>query len=254
MGAWVLAVGGVDPSGAGLDADREAATAAGVRLAEVATCHTDQTDEAVRAVGPVDPDRWRFDALAAASIENPGALKFGLLPGRAHLDAARAVTDQFAFEAPGMPVVVDPVIASSSGHVFVPDDDLDALRDLIARGTIVTPNLPELAALTGVDLELLTRDPGARLPAADRLRRAGARAVVVKAGHGTEDPAQDLVLTATDGAHWLPHPRLPGVSLRGSGCRFATALAAHLALAQSLPEAAGAASTWLATRLAAPRP
>tara|TARA_R110002073_G_scaffold58664_2_gene148466 strand:- start:108 stop:875 length:768 start_codon:yes stop_codon:yes gene_type:complete len=250
VNAWVLAVGGEDPSGAGLDADRDAAFAADVRLVTVATCHTDQSDAGVRDVGPVDADAWRFDALAAASIENPGALKFGLLPGRAHLEAARAVVDQFAFEAPGMPVVVDPVIASSSGFVFV--EELEPMRALIARGVIVTPNLPELAALARVELASIETDLEARLAAALGLCAWGSAAVVVKGGHGAEDPIVDLVVLDGE-AVWLERPRLAGASIRGSGCRFATYVAARLARGsggvQGLVGAVREAGEWVASRL-----
>jgi hydroxymethylpyrimidine/phosphomethylpyrimidine kinase len=249
---WLLAVGGSDPScGAGLDADRAAARAAGVRLVTIESAATDQDDAAVRAVGPREPWAWKHAALEACAREhtNPAALKLGLLPGSAHVEAAASLADQLAFDAPGIPVVVDPVLVSTSGFVFARPADYAAL---LARAVVLTPNVPELAALAGADPALVAADRGARLAVAQALLLAGPRALVVKGGHGTEPGGlADLALARDAAPVWLARPRLPGPGIRGSGCRFATTLAAHLARGADLATAARAAGEAVATCIAA---
>jgi hydroxymethylpyrimidine/phosphomethylpyrimidine kinase len=90
-----------------------------------------------------------------------------------------------------------------------------------------------------------------RAEAARALLARGAVGVVVKGGHGREDPVRDLVLEAGRPPRWHAHARVPGVDLHGSGCRYATALAARLAAGDELPAAADAAGRFLAGRLAA---
>ncbi len=244
MSARIVACGGVDSShGAGLDADREAAQALGVQLLAVPTCHTVQDAQAVHALEEVPPRQWGEEARAL--LEGAAALKLGLLPGAAHLEKAARLVRELA----PAPAVLDPVIAASSGRVFLDSDALDVLRDtLLAAGPIVTPNLPEAALLAGIDESELAQ-PAARVAAARCLVEVGAAAVVVKGGHGGEDPLRDLLLVAGGAPHWIERPRQAG-SLRGTGCRFATALAGCLALGQGPEEATKRAGELVAARIA----
>jgi hydroxymethylpyrimidine/phosphomethylpyrimidine kinase len=146
-----------------------------------------------------------------------------------------------------LPIVVDPVIASSSGTRFLDASALDALRErLIAAGVVLTPNLAEAAELASMPLELLIRAPERRLDAAERLLALGARAVIIKGGHGDEDPARDLIAVQRGGARWHMHERIRGGKIRGSGCRYATRLAAGLALGSSLEASARDAGNYVA--------
>lgn len=221
----LVACGGVDPSGgAGLDADRDAAEGLGAEFLGVVTCRTDQDDAAVRSVTAVDG--W-WDEVPAE-----GALKFGLLPRPEDLHAAAELV------RPG--AVVDPVVASSSGHTFWDGACIEAFRAvLLPAGPVVTPNLPEAEVLVG------ERDPER---AAERLLELGASAVVIKGGHGEGAQVRELVWPRGGDPAWLEHPRLPG-SLRGTGCRFASALALELARGASLTAACERASALVAARL-----
>ena len=265
--ARVLVVAGHDPSyragdgGAGVDADREAIEALGAEASCVVTARTRQESGAVHAIGARDPGAWLIEAraeLARPDAAPLGALKSGLLPGADHVRALARLLDQWP---PELPVVVDPVIAASGGEPFLDDEGVAALlAELVPRGVLLTPNLPELARLAAADGERLERDPAARLAAARRLLELGPRprhadsaraGVVVKAGHGREDPALDLVLVAGVEPEWLAHPRHVGRGLHGSGCRFASALAAGLALGATPVEAARVAGRFVAARIAA---
>jgi hydroxymethylpyrimidine/phosphomethylpyrimidine kinase len=239
----VLAVGGHDSSGgAGVDADREAIEFAGARSALVITARTVQDERGVRELGARAPSTWSREARAALE---PGvhALKLGLLPGSEAVLAAAALVESLA---EGIPVVLDPVLEASSGTRFHDDAGRAELcRVLLPLGLIWTPNLPELAELTGATLDQLSVHLEARQEAASLLLRAGASAVVVKGGHGLEEPVLDLVFEAAGTVHRLGHPRGVGPGIRGSGCRFASHLAAGLALGRDLPSAVGEAGSWV---------
>ncbi|MEZ5973681.1 MAG: PfkB family carbohydrate kinase [Planctomycetota bacterium] len=254
-GAWVLAMGGVDPSGgAGLDADRAAIEAAGARAETVMTAWTDQDDRAVRAVRAVDRHEWVFAALERCALANPGALKFGLLPPGEGFEGARTLWHQLHFESPELPAVWDPVIASSSGYRFVPDADLPAMRELLHLPWIVTPNLPEAAQLLGAGEEWRDWQDAALLEAARTLLEAGPLAVVLKHGHGQGEQVRDLCWPRGGEPRWIERPRVggaAGASMRGTGCRFASGLAARLALGQDLETAARGAGDQVAAELAA---
>ncbi len=244
----VLLVGGVDSSaGAGLDVDREGCRELEVDGIEIPTAHTEQDAHGVQAIEEVEPAAWLADALTHGP--SAAALKFGLLPGVDHMSAAAALVRELCRADLGFPVVLDPVIASSSGRRFLDDPALAVLRDsLLSAGPIVTPNLGEAAELTGQPLAPLTSDPGTRVRAAGLLLELGARAVLIKGGHGDEDPVRDLLLIPGRAPIWLEHPRVPR-RLRGTGCRFASALAGLLARGRDLEQAALIAGRYVSRRI-----
>lgn len=253
----LLVIAGHDSSGgAGVDADRHAAEAAGVAVRCVVTAWTVQDGSGVRELGAIEPARWRDEALSHVEWR-PAAVKVGLLPGEAAVEAALEVLLTLRRRlGEALPVVLDPVIAASSGGRFLEQEVVRGpLRSiLIAGGVILTPNLPEAEELGGLAAGALAEDLPARLAVAEALVTAGARAVLLKGGHGGEDPVRDLVVEAGGGAPtWLIHPRVPGRGIRGSGCRFATAVAARLAAGASLPEAAARAGEWVASLVRASR-
>lgn len=249
----VLVVAGHDPSrGAGVEADRAAATHFGAEVACVVTAWTEQDGTRVHALVPRAPEVWLAEALGA--LARPiDALKSGLLSSAAAVRALTALVDELTRKRP-VPVVVDPVLAASGGEVFLDDAGVAALlAELLPRGVILTPNLPEAARLTGLALEGLVAARAERVRAAEHLLARGARAVVLKGGHAADDPAADLVLARAAAPAWLEHRRVPGARLHGSGCRFASALAAGLAAGAPLEEAAASAGRWLGELLAAAR-
>ena len=243
----MLVVAGSDSSaGAGVDADRDALENAGVAGRYVVTAWTLQDAGGVRELGAVAPREWSAQAIEIAA-QGVRALRFGLLPGPAAVEAVREVCESLPAD---LPVVLDPLLASSSGTRFHALADLPQfLAELLPLGLIWTPNLPELGELTGIALAELLDDPSARERAGAELIVGGARAVVIKGGHGREDPICDLLLEPGRPAQRLERPRLPGAVIRGSGCRFASSLAAHLVLGANLPDAAARAGQFVAGRL-----
>lgn len=248
--ARILIVAGHDPSGAGIDADRAALEAARVHgpldVACVVTARTDQDARAVRAIGARDPVEWLREARAHAA-RGVDAIKFGLLPGHEHVRAACELVRVAAARF----VVLDPVLSASSGGRFLDARGVTTLvESLLPLDVIVTPNVPELAELVGAvegsrttfdAAGTLARDLAARRAAAERLLATGARAVVAKGGHGQEDPVADLMLARGEPCATHTHPRVVGGKVRGSGCRFASFLAARLAQGRPLGVAAAEA-------------
>jgi hydroxymethylpyrimidine/phosphomethylpyrimidine kinase len=228
----VLVAAGLDPTGgAGLVADVEALVAVGARAMAVATALTIQGPRGAAGWEAVSP---RFIARQVEELlrgrgERPRALKTGMLGGdstAAHL--ARLFSRR---GLAGLPLVVDPVLAASSGlslfghgHRRSP---AAGLGPLLARATVVTPNLPELALLTGAEI----RDDD---DAVDAARRLACEAVLVKGGHRGGDPV-DLLVRGRAVKRFTGRRR-PGTA-RGTGCRLASAMAGLLAQGASLEDA-----------------
>jgi hydroxymethylpyrimidine/phosphomethylpyrimidine kinase len=236
-GPRVLVVAGLDPTGgAGLVADLEAARAVGTDAFLVATALTAQGPRGARGFEAAEAATVlaQIDALldGASPRERPRAVKTGMLATAA---VARALAGRLA-EPPlaRLPLVVDPVLAASSGaRLLDPGGGTvgDALAPLLARARLATPNLPELAALTGRDV---STDEGAIRAARD----LPARAVLVKGGHRAGAPVDLLVegrrVTRLVGRRRRGTPR-------GTGCRLASAAAGMLARGATLEEAVRAA-------------
>jgi hydroxymethylpyrimidine/phosphomethylpyrimidine kinase len=244
----VVAIGGLDSSGgAGLVRDYLTGQALGVPVVLVGTAWTLQTVAGVASVEMRAPDRLQQAVRAALAAAGGGrvAVKIGMVAAAAQVPALVAALEGFAG-----PVVFDPVLRASSGGALF-EGDPGQLRPLLARATLVTPNLAEASALTGA--AVATADDARR--AARQLLAQGARAVLVKGGHLPGD-ADDLLAMAGDATtppteQVLHAPRLPGPTPRGTGCALATALAAALARPLPLPQAAAEAKRWLHTRIAA---
>ncbi len=226
----VLVVAGLDPSGgAGLVADLEALRAVGAAGWAVATALTAQGAGGARGFRATSPDflREQLDALLGGR-ERPRAVKTGML-GTAAL--ARALAERVA-EAPlaRAPLVVDPVLLASSGAPLL---DLaghaaaDVLAPLLVRARLVTPNLSELAALSGLDVS--TDEAAVRAA-----RALPVRAVLVKGGHREGAPV-DLLVEGRRVTR-LAGRRRAGTA-RGTGCRLASAIAGLLAQGEGLEAA-----------------
>lgn len=218
----VLAVGGSDSGGgAGIQADVRTLHALGVHASTVVTAVTAQDSLAVHGVWEVPPDAVALQLQAVLDDIGADVVKTGMLPPGCVEVVLRAVR--------GLPLVVDPVGVSSSGHRLA---DPVALKPLLHEATVVTPNLAEVEALTG----LAVSGPDDLFAAAEAVHALGPRWVLVTGGHLHGEPI-DLLYDGTT-AHPLRGRRVETPHGHGTGCTLASALAAFLARGEPVPLAA----------------
>jgi hydroxymethylpyrimidine/phosphomethylpyrimidine kinase len=235
----VLCIAGFDPSaGAGIVADAKTCAALGVYAATAITALTVQSTRGVREVDPVDPAFLGRQIEALLEDLPIRAIKIGMLCAP---EAARVVAQALAAR-PELPAVLDPVAAASSGASFWQRGLREVLlAELLPRCALVTPNLPEAAILLGTGADAVARAP---LSAAQELLALGARAVLLKGGHGTGPEAVDLLVSPC-GVLELRSPRISTRNDHGTGCTLSSAIASELARGAALDEAVRRAKRFL---------
>ena len=239
--AAALTIAGSDPSGgAGLQADLKTFHQHGVYGMAAVTLLTVQNTVGVSDVAVMDPNLVVRQIEAVVSDIPPAAAKTGALGGSDMIEAVAESAGRFAF-----PLVVDPVMASKHGHALLDDDAVEVLRArLLPKAFIVTPNIHEAARLTGLPCASVD----AMEQAAHVLHEMGATHVVVKGG-ALGGEAMDVLLS--DGAVTrLPGARIDSGATHGSGCVFAAAITARLALGRSVADAVAGAKRFVAEAIA----
>lgn len=225
----VLIVAGSDPTaGAGLQADLKTVTRMGGYGMTAVTAITVQNTQTVFSIFPV------AGALVAhqmrVCLEDIGAdcIKLGMLANQEIVEAVHGVLTEF----PHIPVVADPVLTGTGGGILLePQSHAFYIKHLLPRITLLTPNLPEAAALTG--LPVTTLDEMRR--AAHRLIEMGAKAALITGGHLPGDIITDFLHTP-DEKHEFTAARILGPGFHGTGCVLASAIATTLATGGSLHE------------------
>jgi hydroxymethylpyrimidine/phosphomethylpyrimidine kinase len=223
----VLAIGGSDSGGgAGIQADLRTLHTLGLHGSTVVTAVTAQDTVGVHGIWDVPVEGVRAQLAAVLNDIGADAVKTGMLLTPASVVAvAEAVR--------GIPLVVDPVGVSSTGHSLLTPEALEVLRTvLLPLATVVTPNLDEVRALTGVEV----RSEADLLDAAKAVHALGPRWVCITGGHLDGDPV-DLLYDGTT-PYELRGERVATPHTHGSGCTFATALAAFLAMGEPTQVAA----------------
>jgi hydroxymethylpyrimidine/phosphomethylpyrimidine kinase len=233
----VLTIAGFDPSGgAGIVADLKTFAAHNCYGVAAITALTVQNTQGVLAVHPVEASILGASLEALADDMELRAVKIGMLANGAN---ARRVAG-FLKDRGALPSVLDPVVHATSGMPLLDQEGLDFLREhLLRQATVVTPNLAEAAALTGLKVESIEEMKAA----ARRLLEIGARAVVVTGGH--LDKAVDVFADPGTLESYASDRVKPDYT-HGTGCTFSSALAANLALGRALPEAVVLAKAYVA--------
>lgn len=224
---WSIA-GNDSGGGAGLSADQRMADAFGVHLCPVVAAITAQSSTAVTRVAPVGVDLLDAQLAALERDMPPLAIKTGLLGNASQVERVARWVDRLR-EAGPVALVVDPVLGASTGASFADDATTRAYRDLLLpRATLATPNRREAARLLGVaPLHEVAALPGL----ARELRGHAAQSICITGGDAADEPAWALDWMASPHASgWLASPRVATPHHHGSGCSFATAAAAALAL------------------------
>lgn len=219
----VLVIAGSDSSGgAGLTRDVRTLAHFGTEALCAVTAVTAQSDQRVSAVHLVPPELVRTQIGTALATGRVAAIKVGMLGTRATvLAVAASVPPRRA-----VPLVLDPVLAASSGGELLDALGREALLEtLLPCATVLTPNIPEAAALLGAQP---ARSEAELLQQGEALLALGAGHVLLKGGHGSGSEATDLLLTAGGALRRFSAPRFPATH-RGTGCALAAAIAAGLA-------------------------
>ncbi|MCJ2092434.1 bifunctional hydroxymethylpyrimidine kinase/phosphomethylpyrimidine kinase [Methylobacterium sp. J-072] len=242
----VTIAGSDSGGGAGIQADLKTFSALGVYGASVITALTAQNTRGVQGIHDVPADFVARQIDSVFSDLAVDAVKIGML---SQIAVIEAVADGLARQAGKIPVVLDPVMVATSGDRLISEDAVAALRDrLLARADLITPNLPEAAVLLG---EAVAEDEAGAAAQARRLVALGARAVLIKGGHGTGAMSVDHLVTADGHAQTFAAPRLATRNTHGTGCTLSSAIAAGLARGLTLPEAVAAAKDYLTAALMA---
>ena len=246
----MLVIAGSDSSGgAGIARDLNVLADLGMRALCAVTAVTAQTHDHVISVHHVPPEIVRTQVRAALESSPVTAIKIGMLGTSATVSA---VADSLP-RGGGIPIVLDPVLLSSSGGVLLDEEGQAEMRArLLPLATILTPNIPEAASLCGM-APATSRE--ALLEQARCLVAMGARSVLLKGGHGAGAEAVDLLFFAQQGraggiAQWLSSKRLDA-RCRGTGCALASAIAAGLASGQSVEDACHHGKRYVYSMLAA---
>jgi hydroxymethylpyrimidine/phosphomethylpyrimidine kinase len=239
-----LTIAGSDSgAGAGIQADLKTFAAFGVYGASVVTAVTAQNTKGVFAIHEIPAQSIAAQIDAVFSDLDVATVKIGMLGSAAAIDAV--ATGLHRHRARN--VVLDTVMVASSGEKLLPDDALDALRALIARARVVTPNLPEAAALLG---ESQAGDENIMYAQAQKLLALGAGAVLIKGGHGSGLESVDLLIE--DGSRTrFAMPRIQTRNSHGTGCTLASAIAAGLAKNLALVDAVREAKAYVSAAIKA---
>jgi hydroxymethylpyrimidine/phosphomethylpyrimidine kinase len=245
MTAIAVTIAGSDSGGgAGIQADLKTFSALGAYGASVIAALTAQNTRGVTGIHDVPADFITAQIDAVFSDLNVGAVKIGMLSQAPAIAAVAAGLQRFRQTN----VVLDPVMVATSGDRLLKSDAVENLRRLlIPMALVITPNLPEAAAL--LDMSIAT-DEAAMRDQAQRLLAFGAKSVLIKGGHGGGAESVDLLVDAS-GVERLAAPRFATRNTHGTGCTLSSAIAAGLAKGLGLVEAVRAAKSYVTTAIAA---
>jgi hydroxymethylpyrimidine/phosphomethylpyrimidine kinase len=244
MNGRVLIIAGSDSGGgAGIQADIKTVTALDGFAATALTALTAQNTLGVHAVHAVPLDFIARQIEVVMSDIGADVIKTGMLADSAVIATVCEVLDRCA---PGIPVVVDPVMVAKGGHPLLAAEAVDAMRrQLLPRAAVITPNLPEAEALSGMTI-VTAADMRV---AASALLALGVPAVLLKGGHLPGDEIVDLLATP-DAMEVFVSPRIHTRHTHGTGCTTASAVAAGLAQGMSLRDAVVRARAYVRAAIA----
>lgn len=239
----VLSLAGSDPSGgAGIQADLKTFAARGTYGMAALTALTAQNTQGVSGVFPVPADFVTQQLTMIFSDVRVDAVKIGMIVNAQISDRVAQVLQEQLVKQPDLQIVLDPVMIAKSGAALLDPRAVESLtQKLLPLATLLTPNLPEAAALVGhpvaesrVDMERQGR----------ALLAKGCKAVLMKGGHMAGEFCPDLLLSNTH-TEWFEAARIETPDTHGTGCTLSSALAAELAKGNALPDAVREAKAYL---------
>lgn len=247
MTAIAVTIAGSDSGGgAGIQADLKTFSALKVYGASVITALTAQNTQGVQGIHDVPADFIAAQMDSVFSDLKVDAVKIGMLSQVGVIETVAAGIERHGISR----VVLDPVMVAASGDRLLSEDAIAALRTvLLPHAAIVTPNLPEAAAILGEDV---AQDEQTMLDQGKRILAMGPSAVLIKGGHGSGPESTDLLIESTN-VHRFPAPRIATKNTHGTGCTLSSAIAAKLAQGTTLHPAVEAAKAYISAAIAAGR-
>lgn len=237
----VLSIAGSDSSGgAGIQADLKTLSSLGIYGATAITAITAQNTQGVRAQLAIAPEMV-FDQISAV-IEDiaPCIIKIGML---SNTEIANAVAD--ALKEYDVPIILDPVMVSSSGHRLLSAEAQEVIKQrLLPMTRLITPNIPEMEALAAMSVSTTAQ----KAQAANYLISLGAQAVLLKGGHEEGDIKSDTLYQHTSQGtkvSTFAAPTIATHNIHGTGCTLSSAIAAYMAHGYALEEAVGMAKSYI---------
>ena len=236
-----LSVAGSDSSGgAGIQADLKTFSSLGIYGASAITAITAQNTVGVHSQYALPPTVVYDQIIAVMEDLHPSVVKIGML---SNAEIANSVAD--ALERYDVPIVLDPVVVSTSGHRLLSTEALDVVKcRLLPMATAITPNIPEMEALTMMPLVTISE----KLEAARHLISLGAHAVLLKGGHEKGDVKVDILCQSANGdvaATYLSSPTIVTRNTHGTGCTLSSAVAAYIAMGHDLDSAVRGAKEYV---------
>ena len=245
----VLSIAGSDPSaGAGIQQDLKTITAMGCYGATVITALTSQNTMGVKAVMPIPADVVRSQMQAVLEDFDVKSVKIGQIPNGETADVIADVLRSYKEHTmPGLPVVYDPVMVSTSGHRLMSAECMQCIQDLIfPLCHLVTPNIPEAEQLLNRSL-VQTED---YLQAGKELMLRYGTNILLKGGHAQEGRMTDRLFLVSDGSvHHYHDDIIDSNNLHGTGCTLSSAIASALAQGSTLTEAVGRAKQFVSAAI-----
>jgi hydroxymethylpyrimidine/phosphomethylpyrimidine kinase len=245
MTAIAVTIAGSDSGGgAGVQADLKTFAALGVYGASVITALTAQNTKGVSAIHEVPAEFVTAQIDAVFSDLKVGAVKIGMLSNAAIIGAVAAGLERHRQSN----VVLDPVMVATSGDRLLKTDAVEAMRKLlIPKALVITPNLPEAAALLDTNV---AEDESVMRHQGHRLLKLGASAVLIKGGHDDGPESADLLVEPATTTR-LSAERIITRNTHGTGCTLSAAIAAGLAKGESLADAVRGAKSYISAAIAA---
>ena len=237
----VLSIAGSDSSGgAGIQADIKTLSALGVYGATAITAITAQNTRGVHSQLAIDPVLVYNQIVAVISDLHPSYVKIGML---SNAEIVASVAD--ALGNYSIPIILDPVIVSTSGHSLLVSEAVDVLKQrLLPMAMLLTPNIPEMAALTGMPLSTFDE----KLQAARSLFSFGVKAILLKGGHEQGDTKCDILFTRLEqGVQYKVYEAetIYTRNTHGTGCTLSSAIAAFMARGYAIEEAIAEAKRYV---------
>ena len=237
----VLSVAGSDSSGgAGIQADLKTFSALGVYGATAITAITAQNTQGVISQQALSPQMVYEQITAVVDGLSPTVVKIGMLSNVEIVHAVANALGQYS-----LTTILDPVMVSSSGHRLLSFEGQDALKEkLLPMATLITPNIPEMEALTGMSLTTFDE----KQKAAHYLIDSGAKAILLKGGHEEGDIKTDILYSVHEGEMQIDtfaSDTIPSKNIHGTGCTLSSAIAALMARGYALPNAVSEAKRYV---------